>query len=136
MHNSCLDCSPLAGAGRRFPDAAHGLRDGQPCGVRGAPRPLEPQPAVGPPRHRPRQPRPGPQHRQPRGRVRGGELWSPHQHGEYSPLFLSYFCAFFLPSMYLVNYFYYCVARSSSWKPISCSQSLRRSAQVRSAHVR
>ena len=114
MHNSCLDCSPLAGAGRRFPDAAHGLRDGQPCGVRGAPRPLEPQPAVGPPRHRPRQPRHGPQHRQPRGRVRGGELWSPHQHGEYSPLFLSYFCAFFLPSMYLVNYFYYCVARSSS----------------------
>ena len=55
---------------------------------------------------------------------------------EYSPLFISYFCAFFLPSMYLVNYFYYCVARSSSWKPIACSQSLRRSAQVRSAHVR
>ena len=51
----------------RFPHPANGLRDGEPGGVRGAPRPLEQDLAVGPPRHRQG---PGGQPRQPGGRPR------------------------------------------------------------------
>ena len=36
----------------RVPDAAHGLRDGEPGGVRGAPQPLEPDGDMGPLGHR------------------------------------------------------------------------------------
>ena len=42
----------------RLPDPANGLRDGQPGGVCGPPRPLEQNQAVGPPRYWPGQPGP------------------------------------------------------------------------------